>query len=576
MVNTCGRRLAWLVTFLYLLTSPVDRAWAQTPAWQWATSIKNGQRDAKTAVDAAGNVLIAGTFSGKVTFGATTLTSAGGEYEFGADVFVAKLNRQGAYVWAVRAGGSDYEKLEDLTVAKDGTVYVVGKSSSLTATFGNTKLLNTGTGDVFVAKLDSAGVWQWAARAGSNTIAGSNPTISGQGIAVDSKGNTYVTGWYKGQHAFGDTAVTGGAKATLFVAKLNPAGSWLWATCSSSCSSSGSRLATDENDDVYVAGSFKGPMTLGAITLANSSENNRLDLFVAKLNPAGNWQWGVSAGGSKGPYGSLCEALAVDHSGGIVTTGRFVGPTATFGSTTLLNRGGADAFVAKLTPAGTWQWAVSVGGPNLETGNALAIDANDEIYLAANFVSDTVRVGATTLVNKGKQLTLTAASPFVRQEAAWNNDILIAKLSPAGEWQWAIGAGSLAYTTVSSLSLAGNGSLYVAGEFSGNTPNLGRIALKGRQGTFLARLSPDLLSDPTANPVAKLALRATANQGTVQVSIPAGTTRLDLVDAAGRIVRTLPLHAQPETSNEQLDLTGLSPGLYTVRVGAQTQRLVVE
>ncbi|HYE80196.1 MAG TPA: T9SS type A sorting domain-containing protein, partial [bacterium] len=60
------------------------------------------------------------------------------------------------------------------------------------------------------------------------------------------------------------------------------------------------------------------------------------------------------------------------------------------------------------------------------------------------------------------------------------------------------------------------------------------------------------------------------SKGSVRVTVPAGTARLEILDVVGRVVRVMTATEAP------LDVTGLVPGVYSVRAGMTTQRLVVE
>ncbi|NCY03712.1 MAG: fibronectin type III domain-containing protein, partial [Planctomycetia bacterium] len=108
----------------------------------------------------SGATLVTGSFSGTATFGGTTLTSAGG-----TDIYVAKLNADGSYAWAVRAGGTDDDYAEKVTALGDGSLLVTGSFSG-TAAFGGTSLVSGGY-DAFVAKLGANGSFAWVRSLGN-------------------------------------------------------------------------------------------------------------------------------------------------------------------------------------------------------------------------------------------------------------------------------------------------------------------------------------------------------------------------------------------------------------------------
>ena len=210
-----------------------QRARAQAPAWQSARAVAAASAAAgtnysdvtATAVDAAGNVYLAGNFRNNVVLGSTPLSSVGSD-----DVFVAKFNlASNQFVWAQRAGGAGLDKATALVVS--GTsVYVAGYFNGPTAGFGTTTLTTVGGNDVFVAKLTDAGPtssFVWAQRGG-----GTGGDIA-TALAVSGT-SVYVAGSFNSTTAVFGAALTNANPSTddLFVAKLTdagPTGSFMWA-----------------------------------------------------------------------------------------------------------------------------------------------------------------------------------------------------------------------------------------------------------------------------------------------------------------------------------------------------------
>ena len=167
---------SWLAALLVVLgLLPAARAAAQAPSWDWAITPGVGF-GSRTVVDRAGNVYVAGSFTGTATFGATTLTSAASSY----DVFVAKLNPTGTYQWAVGVGSAEYEFFSDLAVDPRGNVYVTGNFRSDSLSFGPHLVRHVSGDDVFVAKLSAAGAWEWATAACNKTYEGRLPAVAPQ------------------------------------------------------------------------------------------------------------------------------------------------------------------------------------------------------------------------------------------------------------------------------------------------------------------------------------------------------------------------------------------------------------
>ena len=129
-----------------------------------------------------GSATVTGSFEETADFGATSLTSAGR-----LDVFIAKVDGSGAFLWAIRAGGSAKDKGWDVGTLPDGSALAVGPFSG-PAVFGSTTLSSLGT-DTYVAKVvsPSAAPGSVTATAGSGqaTVSWAVPVYSG-GAAITS------------------------------------------------------------------------------------------------------------------------------------------------------------------------------------------------------------------------------------------------------------------------------------------------------------------------------------------------------------------------------------------------------
>jgi hypothetical protein len=108
-------------------------------------------------VDGSGNSYVTGYFDGPTfNFGSTTLSNAGG-----ADIFLAKYDAAGNPVWAKGAGGSSNDNALDVFVNSTGQSFLVGSFASSSISFGANTLTNAGGSDMFVASFDAAGNTVW-------------------------------------------------------------------------------------------------------------------------------------------------------------------------------------------------------------------------------------------------------------------------------------------------------------------------------------------------------------------------------------------------------------------------------
>ncbi len=324
----------------------------QAQTWQWASGHASGStgnsRIYAAAVDQAGNTIVAGGFSGTITLGSTSLTSAGGN-----DVFVARLNSVGAWTQAVRAGSAGDDIGVAVAVDASGNVAVGGFFFGPTSSFGATTLTNANSAgdrsDAFVARLNSTGTWTQAVSSGGQN----NDAITA--LVLDDSGTIIVGGNFSSSSvSFGPTTLTNANTNSSndgFVARLNSAGTWTQAVRSGSPGDDFIRaLALNPNGNVTVAGDFAGATTtFGTINLDNKNPAQySSDVYVARLSSAGVWTQAASAGGTGNDYG---RALAVDGTGNAIVAGNTASVTATFDATTLTNANSAAQVAGRSSPA---------------------------------------------------------------------------------------------------------------------------------------------------------------------------------------------------------------------------------
>ena len=110
------------------------------------------------AVNAAGDIVIAGNFTGTVNFGGGNLTSAGA-----ADVFIAKLTSAGAHIWSKKFGDAADQRCDEIALDSLGNVILAGSFEG-SVNFGGGALASAGDLDLYLAKFDAGGAHQWRDR----------------------------------------------------------------------------------------------------------------------------------------------------------------------------------------------------------------------------------------------------------------------------------------------------------------------------------------------------------------------------------------------------------------------------
>jgi PKD repeat protein len=352
--------------------------------WLWATNAGGTDDDSGNgiAIDATGNIYVTGYFMDTSTFGSNSLSSFGG-----GDIFVAKIDLNGNWLWVTQAGGTGFEQGLEISTDNTGNSYIVGYFFG-TASFGSNSLSSFGGSDIFVAKIDFNGNWLWA------TCAIVTQNGYGHSIAIDSAGNSFVTGRFSETATFGSNSLTSSGLEDIFIAKMDIDGNWLWATQAGGTSNdNGNSITIDTAGNSYITGFFKGTAIFGLHSLIT---NTYSEIFVAKVDTNGNWQWATQAGGTNQDHGF---GITTDDFGKSYVTGYFRG-TATFGSHTIMNSGEDDIFVAKINTSGNWQWAIKAGGNEDDSGLGIAIDYYGNSYIIGYF-EGIVSFGSNTLSSSG-------------------------------------------------------------------------------------------------------------------------------------------------------------------------------
>ncbi len=301
------------------------------------------------AVDMNGDVYVNG-------FSETTWGSPLRPYDGLEDGFVAKLDANGSLQWNTFLGGAGLDRGQGrITVDTAGNSYVTGQSN---ATWGTPVTPYAGSWDGYAAKLDTNGALQWS------TFVGGTSNEYGQGIALDTGGNIYVSGY--------DYAVGGVQDA--FVAKLNASGALQWNTSFGGPGwDMGSDVVVDASGNSYAAG--RSAAAWGSPISPYGGGN---DALVVKLDANGSLLWNTFLGGAESDIGF---GIALDANGNVYATGD---SNATWGSPASPFAGNGDAFVARLDTNGVLQFNTFLGGPGADGLSGIVLDTSGDCYLVGS------------------------------------------------------------------------------------------------------------------------------------------------------------------------------------------------
>lgn len=429
------------------------------------------------AVDGAGAVYLTGS-TASVDFPVKKPLQAA--RKGGSDAFVTKINATGAELtYSTYFGGDGQEAGRGIAVDSGGNAYVAGETTSVNFPVKNPlQSANRGDSDAFVVKLNAAGSDSIFA-----TYLGGGRPDTGYGIAIDSARNVYVTGSTTSLDFNINNALQsdnlGGADA--FITRISADGSQLsYSTyLGGSGNDSGLSIAVDSVGNAYVTGS-----TASDFEVRNPFQRvNRGggDVFVAKLDANGAAMVYATYLGGSGLDQGL--DIAVDQAGAAYVTG--VTASTDFGDVGARqpiqpnNRGGGDAFIAKLSATGAdLIYSTYFGGAGADAGHSIAVDSGGAAYIT----------GLTGSTNLPTQNPLQGAN---RGE----EDAFVAKINAAGSAiVYATYLGGAKSDAGYGIAVDASGAAYVTGMTAStdfNTKNALQSANRGELDAFVAKISND-------------------------------------------------------------------------------------
>jgi uncharacterized protein (TIGR03437 family) len=482
------------------------------------------------AVDADGNVLVAGTASAPlpVTAGAfqtdykpATCISQAPQSQtkiFPCPVaFAAKLSHDGTALQYLTYLGTSQSTGSAIAVDRQGNAWIAGgvSSTDLPVIPGAVQMKLKGRQNAFLLELNPTG-----SRVLFATYLGGSSNEGVGSLALDSSGNAYIAG----STTSPDFPVTGGAFQTgfgqsldggdsSFLAKFDPAGGLLYSTFFHGGSSSGTNvnsIAADAGGKLYLTGSHRGgslPTTPGAF---QTSANGPDAAFVSKLDATGSKL--VYSTYLAANYPTSGNRIAVDGQGnayiaGGISLGSGSAPAApsTFPTTPGAFQSNPPdfeaagnlgvGFVTKLNAAGSAliysTYLYASAGVGL---NGLAVDASGTAVLAGG----TYALDFPTTAGALRQ-----CNPM----ATWGTTGVVLKLAPDGS--------RLLYSTYfgadppNAIAIDGAGEVYLAGNSNAATtlPVVpGSFGWTG-SGALVAGLDPAPLPSGSVSCVANAASR---------------------------------------------------------------------
>lgn len=472
-----------------------------------------------------------GVFQNDLSIGFNTVS--GDQFD---DIFLGKADLNGYVEWIIDIRGSEIDRASHIELHLD-QVLISGIFSD-TLYVGTDTLYSLYQKSAFIAYYDTTG----------NYIKCFQPEAYNAEFTdfkFNSQGNLIICGEFFQYLNYGGFHMDVISGLNFFVMSYDPIqDSILWAQWGTGSSSLARSICIDNQDNVYVTGSYNEG-TYFVDTLINS-ENGNHNLFVAKFNSYGNKQWVNTIEGTSEVHG---YGVTCDDSSNVFVIGEFEGIINLPGNQHI-SEGMLDVIVLKLDSNGDYVWSQGFGGVDSDEGYDICMDSNmDPVLLVEAGVNLTYQSNLLTTSGWNEPLLLKIENEtgnlvwYKRLESTVNNGIVNAtSISIENDF--------IAITGINRTSIIMNNDEYVAD----NGKDFYTAILKDSLTYFL----------DVKTPVEHINVQAYPNPSVGLVNFKANEDiwKIDIVNMNGELV----LRKECSSREEIMSLSELMPGLYTAQV----------
>ncbi|ALM47847.1 hypothetical protein AMR72_02400 [Flavobacterium psychrophilum] len=363
--------------------------------------------------------------------------------------------------WEKSLGSESNDGAGGITFTSDGGYIVFGNVFSLSGNVTN----HYGTSDYWIAKIDAMGILEWEKTYGGSSFEGA----AAGGLKVDTSkirqtpDGGYILGANSSSDDFDVSGNIGGSD--VWLVKIDNVGNIEW-----------ERNYGDEGEDAFF--DIKVTSDGGFImTYGTSDDNNYVyGSKISKLDAQGNIEWTNSYQGSGQFTFSHLLNIIQTSDGGYITTGWTSAEISEAIPGHEISPGFYDPngrlWVLKINAAGTFQWAKTYGGTNLEEGYSIVETTEGNFVVAGmTYSGDGDAVGHPDPDN--------SPSPWVL------------KLNDSGEviWQKTYGTRGSA----NDVKIMPDGNYVIGGSYIINIKSTDGEVIGGRGGTdeFLMKLNQE-------------------------------------------------------------------------------------
>ncbi len=440
------------ILFIFLQLS----SFAQLPNFGWVKQFGNSdytERAYSIAIDASNNIYSSGVFGGTADFdpgpGVFNVTSP---Y---FSLYISKLNQDGNFVSVMTIDGQNgvgYARsdVNGLSVDNNGNLYISGYFFGTvdfdpgSGVFNMTATPTANLHTDFLVKLDPSGNFLWAKKFGETEIS------HGANITLDGAGNVYCSNYYKGIVDFDPSSNvynltsywwptgSGGYVNNMYVLKLDSNGDFVYAKSIGYGTQSiyGAAMKVDASGNVYSTGYFTATADFDPdpTNVYNMTSAGNFDMFILKLDQAGNFVWAQRVGNTGVEYGT---GITLDNANNLLVS---------------MNNGTIIKMTVNNSLIWLKQFTTTAGS---STVNSVRTDANNNVYTTGYYNNHT---------------DFDPGSAVYTVLAHGGLDLFLSKLDSDGNFVWAAGIGNvLDENSLAGLVLDNANNVYIAGYFAGTT-----------------------------------------------------------------------------------------------------------
>lgn len=574
---------------------------AQTPSLIFANSLEtnhtHGIWSRATVTDTEGNFYVTGLYHGTVDFDTSATETFLLTYQGGinnivdgeADVYVAKYNAQGEFIWAKNLleptfANMNEERGSSMIIDENNNLFISGFTS---------------TRGFFVSKWDTSGTELWT-RYFDDSEENGVSTFALKKL----NDSILVSGLFSGTVDFNPSSTATNNLTSFngdgFLLSLSGDGDFDWVNqfrCNGAVLLSG--LEVDDSSNIFLSGIFLGSVdlnpspTASTILTSNSVSVSAISsAFIAKYSSTGELIWNRHIRGTTSTD-IFMTFIRKDSNNNIVMTGSFKGVSSFLSTTTTINSSESyTSFLAQYDTNGNLNWTKQFGIPTSNQtsifpssfASSLILDDCNNIYVSGEF--------------NGNCDFDPGTNEKILQTLTNTTDVFMGMYSPEGNHLWSMDIGNTGnpafvdFNGYLPIALTQENDIIITGSFRGSFDmdatsngvsllNSNNSSLPENAGIFIAKYENPISCSLNDHSFGKTVFYITPNPAktsiTLQMESIHSPYNITIFDALGKLIYSL----DKVTSDEiNIQLPSLPKGMYIVKVitdsSVSQQKLLIE